>query len=318
MRVTFWGTRGSLPSPMNTAEFRSKVKYILMNARSVDLTSESSIEKFLDELPFPRSMTFGGDTPCIEICEGKDRLILDCGTGLRSLGNYIMKQPNHSGRIDILQTHTHWDHIMGFPFFAPALSGKAEIHIHGIHPELRQRFENQMDHVHFPITIGEMGSPVIFHEIKSEEDITIGPFNISNKRLHHPGGSNSYRVSAGGKNVVFATDGEYTYPGNPGYAPYVKFYQEADILIFDAMYATLEQTVERTNYGHSTAVIGIDISLMAGVKTLVLFHHSPDFDDDQIAESYIKARKYLENRRVQFPENKLDLLTSFDGLVIDV
>ena len=317
MRVTFWGTRGSLPSPMNATEFRSKVKYLLMNARSVDLTNEAAVETYLDKISFPRAMTFGGDTPCVEVREGKDRLILDCGTGLRSLGNRIM-QEDLSGRIDILQTHTHWDHIMGFPFFEPALSGKAEIHIHGVHPNLRQRFTAQMDRIHFPITLEEMGSAIFFHEIGSEEEITIGPFSIRNKGLHHPGGSYAYRISSGGKNVVFATDSEYTQPGNAGYAPYVDFYRGADVLIFDAMYATLEQTVEKANYGHSTAVIGVDISLSAQVKTLVLFHHSPEFNDNQIAESYFNAQKYLNTRKAQFPESDLNLLISFDGMVIDV
>ncbi|MDP2981816.1 MAG: MBL fold metallo-hydrolase [Candidatus Latescibacter sp.] len=319
MKVTFWGTRGSLPSPMNAAEFRSKVKYLLMNARTVDLTSETAVETYLDNIPFPRAMTFGGNTPCVEVSEGKERLILDCGTGLRPLGNLIMQEGFPPGsRIDILQTHTHWDHIMGFPFFEPALSGKAEIHIHGVHPNLRQRFTAQMDRIHFPITLEEMGSAIFFHEIGSEEEITIGPFSIRNKGLHHPGGSYAYRISAGGKNVVFATDSEYTHPGNAGYAPYVEFYRDADILIFDAMYATLEQTVEKANYGHSTAVIGVDIALSAQVKTLILFHHSPEFNDDQIAESYFNAQKYLDTRKAQFPESDLNLLTSFDGMVIDV
>jgi len=302
---------------MNAAELRRKVKYLLMNARSVDLANETAVERYLDQLAFPHAMTFGGDTPCVEVCEGNNRLILDCGTGLRSLGNRIM-QEDSTGRIDILQTHVHWDHIMGFPFFEPALSGKAEIHIHGVHPNLRQRFEAQMDHIHFPIAIEEMGSPVYFHEIKCEEEITIGSFTIRNKALHHPGGSYSYRISAGGKSIVLATDGEYTYPGNSGYTPYVDFYRGTDLLIFDAMYATLEQTVEKANYGHSTAVIGVDISLSAQVKNLVLFHHSPEFDDNQITESYFKAQTYLDTRKTQFPETELNLLTSFDGMIMDV
>jgi phosphoribosyl 1,2-cyclic phosphodiesterase len=319
MRVTFWGTRGSLPSSVNAAGFRSKAKYLLMNAQSVDLANETAAEAYLDRIPLPGAMTFGGNTPCVEVTEGKDRLILDCGTGLHLLGNKIMQEGFGPGsRIDILQSHTHWDHIMGFPFFEPALSGKGEIHIHGVHSNLRQRFAYQMDRIHFPITLEEMKSTIFFHEIESDKEITIGPFNIRNKGLHHPGGSYAYRISAGGRDIVFATDSEYTHPGNAGYVPYADFYRGADMLIFDAMYSTLEQTVEKANYGHSTAVIGVDISLSAQVKTLVLFHHSPESNDDQIAESYFNAKKYLDSRKAQFPESEINLLTSFDGMVIEV
>jgi phosphoribosyl 1,2-cyclic phosphodiesterase len=319
MRVTFWGTRGSLPSPLNAAGFRSKVKHLLMNARSVDLSNETAVETYLDGVPFPQAMTFGGDTPCIEVTEGKERLILDCGSGLHALGNRLMHEDFPSGsRIDILQTHTHWDHIIGFPFFAPALSGKAEIHIHGVHPNLKGRFEAQMDRIHFPITIEEMGAPIFFHQLKSDEEITLGCFKIRNKGLHHPGGSYAYRIETGGKVVVLATDSEYTHPGNDGFAPYVDFYRGADVLIFDAMYATLEKAVEKANFGHSTPVIGIEISFTAQVKTLILFHHDPESDDDLIARAYFNARSYLEDRKARLPGSEMNLLTAYDGLAIDV
>ena len=318
MRITFWGTRGSLPSPLNTNEFRIKAKRLLMNAKKVDLSNEAKIDAYLDTVPLPDAMTFGGNTPCVEITEGDAQLILDCGSGLRVLGRDMMKRGFTSGgRIDILQTHTHWDHIMGFPFFVPAYTKDTEIHIHGVHPNLKERFEQQMDLIHFPITMDDMDSSVKFHQLSSGEEFNLGPFNIKNKGLHHPGGSWTYRISSGGKDIVFATDGEYTYLlSEEEFQSYVDFYKDTDVLIFDAMYASLEQTIEKENYGHSTAVIGINISLSADVKKLILFHHDPESNDSQILEAYNNAEKYLkvENNDV----NPLKLMIAYDNLTIEV
>jgi len=319
MRVVFWGTRGSIPNPLTSNEFRAKVKHLLMSARNVDINDEAAVDNYLDTRQFPEAMTFGGNTPCVEVSEGNQHLILDCGSGLCPLGRQMMKRGlGTDKRINILQTHTHWDHVMGFPFFAPAFVKDASIHIYGIHPDLKERFDQQMDRIHFPITMAEMGAEIIFHQLKSEEEFTLGPFTISSKGLHHPGGSYSYRISSGGKSVVYATDGEYKEPTDEVYSPFINFFKNADILIFDAMYITLEKTIERKNYGHSTAVIGIGIALKARVGSLVLFHHDPECNDDLIARSYSEAQKYLETRGKTISNHSLKLITSYDGLTINV
>ena len=319
MRITFWGSRGSLPTPLDNEEFRSKVKRLLLNAKDVDHSDEAAVDSYLDNCPVPCAMTFGGNTPCVEVTEGSEQLILDCGSGLRRLGLHMMKEGFVKGsRINIFQTHTHWDHINGFPFFSPALAGAADIHIYGVHPKLRERFEQQMDRIHFPITMEEMSANITFHQISSTDNVTIGPFSVTNKGLYHPGGSYSYRISSGGKNMVFATDGEYTDTSNRGMKPYIEFFDNADVLIFDAMYPTLEQTVEKENYGHSTAVIGVDLALHATVHKLVLFHHDPECDDLKIAESLSNAQEFLKNRSGEFPASNLEIMTASDGLVLDV
>ena len=115
----------------------------------------------------------------------------------------------------------------------------------------------------------------------------------------------------------FATDAEYTNGTEENLKQYVDFYRGADMFIFDAMYATLEMTIEKMNYGHSTAVIGVDLALAAEVKTLVLFHHDPESDDDQIAESYHHAREYLDTRKAASSSNSLQLVTSYDGMELE-
>ncbi|MFC1551278.1 MBL fold metallo-hydrolase [Candidatus Latescibacterota bacterium] len=318
MRITFWGTRGSLPAPLDTNEFKVKVKRLLHNAKGVDLNDDAAIDTYLDECPMPDSMTFGGNTPCVEITDGDHQVILDCGSGLRELGRDMMKRGfKPGGRIDILQTHTHWDHIMGFPFFAPAYTNGTEIHIHGLHPNLSDRFEQQMDLIHFPITMNEMKSSITFHQLAHDEEYELGPFKITNKALHHPGGSYSYRIESGDKSVVFATDGEYINL-NEEFETYIDFYRDSDVLIFDAMYATLEKTIERENFGHSTPVIGINIALTSNVKNLFLFHHDPESNDKHVYDAYDQAGKFLESEKRHFPESTLKLMIAYDTLSFDL
>lgn len=318
MVLTFWGTRGSIPSPLDSHEFRIKAKRLLMNAQKVNLASETAIENYLSAVPIPSAMTFGGNTPCVEVTDGDRQLILDCGTGIAKLGKDMMEKGFlPGGRIDILQTHTHWDHINGFPYFEPAYTSGTEIHVYGVHPKLRERFEAQMDIVHFPIRMDEMKASIEFHQLAPGEETSIGPFTVTSKALHHPGGSYAYRISCGGRSVVFATDGEYR-NDNDSYAEYVDFYRDADALVFDAMYATLAKTIEKENFGHSTPVIGINIALAAGVKTLFLFHHDPESNDSQILEAFNNATRYLLGEQKHYPYRPLTLLAAYDRLVYEI
>lgn len=316
MRVKFWGTRGSIPTPVTAEDCRIKIKHLLMNAKNVDLSDESAVEAYLAGRPIPEAMTFGGNTPCLEVTEGSSQLILDCGSGMQPLGRAMMHDIAPSRCINILQTHTHWDHIMGFPFFAPAYAA-TEIHIYGVHPNMRERFEQQMDRIHFPITMDEMRASITFHQLGAGEQLVLDPFTITNMGLHHPGGSYSYRIASGNRTFVYATDGEYKDPTAANLKPYAAFFKNADVLVFDTMYSTIEKVIEKENYGHSTPLIGMSMALSAGVKKLVFFHHDPESNDIQIAESYFDAKRYLAKRTAD-AENPLEIVLSYDGLEMDV
>jgi phosphoribosyl 1,2-cyclic phosphodiesterase len=247
------------------------------------------------------------------------RVILDCGSGIRDCGKHLAGDnlPD-GGIIDILQSHTHWDHIMGFPFFAPAYDPRAHIRIHGSHPDLRQRFDQLMDRVHFPITIEDMAAKVSFHHVEPGCPHPLTPFMVESCMLVHPGDAFAYRINDGHVSVVYATDGEYKDPGGESLDTAISFCSDADILIFDAMYATIEQSVEKEDYGHSTAIIGVDLALAAGVKKLVLFHHDPECDDRQIIRAWERAIHYREMEKKRFKRSKLEIVTAWDGMEMRV
>ena len=286
----------------------------------LDFSTDEALDSYLERMGIPDAITFGGNTPCVELeSDNGARLILDCGSGIRDCGKHLAGDnlPD-SGVIDILQSHTHWDHIMGFPFFAPAYDPNAFIRIHGAHPNLRQRFDQLMDRVHFPITIDDMAAKVTFHQIEPESPYSLQPFTVDTSKLVHPGDAYAYRVDDGAHTVVYATDGEYKDPDGESLAAAAEFCRGADVLIFDAMYATIEQSVEKEDYGHSTAIIGVDIALAAGAKTLVLFHHDPEGDDRQIVRAWERAIHHREMEKKRYPGVELEIVTAWDGMEMGV
>lgn len=252
--ITFWGVRGSLP------------------------------------VPGPNTIKYGGNTPCIQVKIGGRLLILDAGTGLYNLGGYLVRKGGAvSG--DIFITHTHWDHIQGFPFFAPAFVKGNRFTIYGqgkMNLNIANLMRGQMMHPHFPVTLDQMSADIEFCDIGSGEELDLGD-GITVKTAHnnHPNGSLSYRLEHGGRACCYVTDTEHYSCVDPNLKNLVR---GADLVIYDTNftdeeYAGCEGSPARVGWGHSTWQEGIKLVQAAGAKKLVLFHHAiyrTDRDMDEI------------------------------------
>jgi phosphoribosyl 1,2-cyclic phosphodiesterase len=230
------------------------------------------------------TVRYGGNTPCVEMrCHGK-RIIFDGGTGLRVLGQHIVKEMPVSA--DIFFTHSHWDHIQGFPFFTPAFIKGNSFNIYGkVAPNgatIQERLEDQMLHPNFPVPLRVMASSLNFRTVEIGKNIDLGNGVIVEPgMLNHPGEATGYRVSWGDEVAVYATDTEH-------YADrldldLVHLARDADILIIDAAYTDEEywsKTSSKVGWGHSTWQEAIKVAEAANVKTLVIFHHDPTHCDD--------------------------------------
>ncbi len=232
------------------------------------------------------TVRYGGNTPCVEIrCHGQ-RIIMDGGTGIRSLGQNLLEQMPVSGHIFF--THSHWDHIQGFPFFVPAFIKGNTFDIYGrIAPNgatFEERLEDQMHHPNFPVPLRVMGSTMKFHNIEIAEKIELANgVYVETGALNHPGESTGYRVSYGEKAVVYATDTEHFANGLD--QSLVNLARNAEVLILDATYSDEEyysKTSPKIGWGHSTWQEAIKVAEAANVKTLVLYHHDPLHDDDYL------------------------------------
>jgi phosphoribosyl 1,2-cyclic phosphodiesterase len=314
MRVQFWGVRGSVPTPLSPSEVEAKVIAMAEDVVRAGITDPEKVAGYLHE---HHSMlvrgTVGGNTTCLSVDWPGATVVLDAGSGIRNLGRHLMMK-NDFGRgkaeIHLLMTHTHWDHIQGFPFFTP-LFQRNKIVIHGVHENLEQRFRGQQHPHYFPIDLDAFPATVNFDQIETEKEYPLpedGSFCA--KKLNHPGDTFGYRVQHGGKKMIFATDCEYRRDDEEGIASMVEFCRNADLLVFDSQY-TLEESLVKEDWGHSTAIVGVDIAVEANSKRLALFHHEPNYPDDFIRELLLKARNYAE---VTHPDAKLDIFAATEGI----
>lgn len=247
MKVTVWGTRGSLPSP----------------------GSETA--------------RYGGNTSCAEV-RGSDEtvLVLDAGTGIRRLGAALSPSLR---RVDLLLTHLHMDHIQGLGFFAPLRNPEIEVHIWGpasITLSLRKRLMRYLSPPLFPVRLRDLRRSPILHEVPCG-DFEIGEFRISSELVCHPGPTVGYRIATSRAVLAYIPDhepalGAQKFPLDSDWTSGYSIAVEADLLIHDAQY-TNEEYLERIGWGHSSIEQTIKFATLAEVKHLVLFHHDPAHDD---------------------------------------
>lgn len=239
---------------------------------------------------------YGGNTPCIELTAlNGTRFVLDCGTGLRILGNRWSRQ-NSGASIEahLLVTHYHWDHIQGLPFFHPFFEPQNRFNFYSFQskylgPEsLRQVLEAQLASPYFPVHVNMMTASRIFHEISGGDKWEIEGTRITTCSLNHPQGCLGYRLDTAGGSVTYATDNE------PGVAECDNNLRElahqADVLIYDAQYSPEQLATTRKGWGHSSWLEGVKIARESKARNLILFHHDPDSSDPTV-DGFLSAAR---------------------------
>ncbi len=316
MKITFWGVRGSLPSTLSSAEIQHKLTIALMGAQRVNLSNRLEVQKYIEGLPPLIKGTIGSNTPCLSVQVGDELIILDAGSGLRTLGVELMKGEFGQGRgtAHILISHTHWDHIQGFPFFGPAYLQGNRITFYSPLPNLEECIRGQQDSHYFPKPLDYMNADIDFVQLKENATTTIAGVQIQNILQVHPGRSYSYRLEGDGASIVYATDAEYKALGEAHTKRYVDFMMGADLVVFDAQF-TLSDSFKLIDWGHSSSVIGVDIAKQANVKRLVLFHYQHTYTDMQIQEILETTKKYIASDPA---ERQCQVYLAREGLEFDL
>ena len=265
-RVSFWGVRGSIPTPG------------------------------------PQTARYGGNTPCLSITNGSDSLvILDAGSGLRPLGHELMRAGDMGPlQAQLLLTHTHWDHIQGIPFFKPLSAPGSEVTMYGAAQEgvpLEDILGRQMDPMVFPVPLKALAARIKVAEITAG-DFEIEGFRVTALRLRHPGTTLGFVLSplAGGRKLAYITDNELGPGGNYSVpddwrASLVRGLEGVDTLVHDAMYSE-QMIAARAGWGHSTPRETVDLAAEAGCRRLLLFHYEPEHDDETMDRILAETRTY--------------------------
>ena len=273
--LRFWGVRGSIPTPGPTTVF------------------------------------YGGNTTCVEVRADSQLIVLDSGSGIRLLGNHLAAEfKGRALELTLLLSHTHWDHIQGFPFFAPAYVANNLVRIMG-YEGYRKGLENtlavQMESTYFPVGLRQLPSSIIFSE-QREMDFHIGPVRVRSIFVNHPGVTVGYRLDTTTGSIAFLPDHESyarmrLHPragGEKGQETLdycraedqklIEFLRDVDVLILDSQYDEAEYQTH-IGWGHSCYEDSVTTALAAGVKQLFLFHHDPQHDDARISHFVAHARE---------------------------
>lgn len=306
IRLRFWGVRGSIP------------------------------------VPGPNTAKFGGNTACIELRFGtKERLvIIDAGTGIRELAGFLMKNDLPRGPIktEIYLTHTHWDHIMGFPFFVPIFIPKTELKIFGPvtyeEDTLDKIVGGQLTYRYFPVRMSELAAKIKYNNLKEgSHDLGEGIW-LTTKYLNHPILVLGYRFEYQGKVLCTAYDTEpfrNVFDVSPDSADYdeevvmegeraakeendkvARFLKGADILVHDAQYTNKEYISSKFGWGHTSFEHAVKVAHRAGVKKLLLFHHDPLRTDQELEIIEKKLRASIAGK------SDLELSIAREGLEVEV
>ena len=294
MRVKFWGTRGSIATPG------------------------------------PGTNRFGGNTSCVELLASANTvLIFDCGTGARLLGADLIARGMSPIHGHILIGHTHWDHIQGFPFFAPVFMPGNDFTVYaprGAQTSLQDVLAGQMEFTYFPVELGQLPSRLKCNEL-GEGTHAIGGVRVLAQYLHHPAITLGYRVETDDAVVLYVNDHEpfadvlwrtdeaRGHPDSivhPGDRRHAHFMTDADLVIHDAQY-TAEEYRTKKAWGHSPYEYVVEVAAAAGVRRLALTHHDPTHDDKMVAEIEERAQALAKSLG-----SSMEVFCAWEGCELDL
>jgi phosphoribosyl 1,2-cyclic phosphodiesterase len=289
MIIKFWGTRGSVP------------------------------------VPGKDTLKYGGNTPCVEIRSSENKLIiLDAGTGIRGLGNYIVRNKLNDP-LDILLSHYHWDHIQGIPFFVPIYQKGREITFHGIpgsEKSIQKLLSSQMEKDYFPINIDEVPADIKFRHIRPNESFKWDGLDINTYNVYHPTPTLTFKICEKNKCVVYMTDNELDVTGENDKNKFerlkkkneelINFCYGCEYLIHDMMFD--EKLIgNKIGWGHSSNIALANFARLANVKNLVFFHYNPEYTDTKIDELLESTKRDLKKNG-----SEINCIASKEGLTISL
>jgi ribonuclease BN (tRNA processing enzyme) len=269
----------------------------------------------------PKYVRHGGNTSCVEVVHGDERIVFDAGSGIRELGLSLLSEP--PCKLHLFITHTHWDHIQGFPFFAPAFIPGYEISVYAapnIDQDLESIFRGQLDRAYFPVQMEDMKAHIDFNYL-GDEPVRIGDMEVSWEYTFHPGATVGYKVAMADKTLAFMPDNEFMrgYLGPPVavldderaaiHNNLVNFLKGVDVLLHEAQY-TQDEYPSHIGWGHTSLVNGCILAKLSDVGRWIVIHHDPSHGDD-----FLQTKLSLKRQILGGIECPVRVENGYDGMV---
>lgn len=294
MIVRFRGVRGSYSQSLRPQTLKRKISSVINRIRVDDLESDESRERFLYSLPESLFGTVGGHTACVEIETSESHLLVfDCGSGLRVLDEDLKKQRRSPDEIHIFFSHFHYDHLSGLPFFSYFYDPEKTVHFYSPQVGFEEILKRFMSKPYHPVGIDSFTAEIRYHELKGE-DVSIGSAKVNWILRNHPDECYAYAIEEDSKKVIYSTDTELR-ESDFEKDPYSDdFFRKAEMIILDGQY-TLGESIEKSNWGHTSFSMSVDFALEHQMSSLYLFHHDPLYDDSKL-ESILRSSRWYSHR----------------------
>ncbi len=323
LRIKLWGTRGSLPRALGHQAAEVLIGQLIERGKELNIKTLDEFKAACQTGGKLHPITAGGHTTCAEIIHKNHSILCDMGTGITDAGVAAMAEGRKE--FSILLTHMHWDHIMGLPFFVPIYTPRNKITIYHVHKNAPQYVQILFNGINFPVKWEDLAATIVFKQVKIYQSFDLGGAHVTPFALDHPGGSFGYRIEGDGKSVAIGVDGEYKRLTPDELGKDLAYYQNLDLLIFDAQYE-MDELISRYDWGHCSPPIGVDLALREGIRNLVFTHHDPRGTEARSRAMFDSAVKHLQaqlpNHKKVWEKRKQPqgpvLFSAYDGMILDL
>ncbi len=313
MRIKFWGVRGSLPSSLDPQQWSVHFEELMNQFFDEGYQKKTDVARFLQSKPKQVVGGFGTATTCVEISSSFGNLIIDGGSGLRSLSDSL---PSHDSinEYHILMTHFHFDHILGLPFFSPHFTKGKKIHYYMVQPEGEKIIRDLFKRPIFPVGFEHLEANIEFHQIEAHQKSSINGFDVTAYLMDHPDPCYGFRVEKNGKVYAHAVDNEAIRTTKAQLGVDGGLFEKAQLMFFDAQYEESDMSIKK-GWGHGTCDRGFEVAVHFGVQQILFAHHDPSFSIEDIG---LQKKKAEISFKEKFPTLKVKWDFAVESQVVEL